>query len=798
MILELSYFSCHRPENVRGVIVVSQLRKYATQGNFINAANTFLWVIFAASKGVSMELRLVSSKKLVSLAVSIAVLAGCDSKMSAMSQQPQVEQTGKSQPHIESRVHNILTVHGMDFRDANGNGELEPYEDWRLSTEQRVSDLVPRMSLKEKAGMMLIETLNAGCEGEIEGTKAQAFIQEQKMTRFILRNTVSSGAGKCEGREPRQGFAQTPSQIANFTNSVQAMAEGQSHGIPVLFKSNARNHYESDPRFGIASGAGSMTEFPKEGGIAAAALGTGNMEPVEALAKVMGDEWRAIGLRGMYGYMADLATEPRWYRVHETFTENSELASNILTSLISGLNGGPTSPNTNVSLTIKHWPGGGPQLRGLDAHYSFGKYQVYPGGAFADHVAPFKAAVDAGVSSIMPYYGAPIDLSYEGTDFEQRGFAFSAQAIDGLLRGKLGFKGNVNSDTGIVTDRAWGLETASVPERIAAAINAGTDVLSGFSDHTQVTALVEQGLLKEKRIDEAVARLLAEQFDLGLFENPYVDAALADSVVGSDENRKIGMDIQRKSIVLLQNSDLLPLDEKALKLYVLGMSSDELVARGYNVTDGNVNEGEKRPGAEGHDKAILRVQIHNHNTSAYRSKDPKYGANPEHINPLTGKTYGAEDSCNMAPEQNPKCVDDMNVGPVSLGLLFGGPLPWEVDNLSLSAMSKSQSWKITPSLEQIQSVMNEVGAENTVLAIDFRSPYVLDDESGVRKSGAIIATFGVSDEALIDVISGQFSPVGKMPYALANNLQAVKDNKADLPGYPEKDTLFPFGFGLSY
>lgn len=745
-----------------------------------------------------MELRKVSSKKLVSLAVSIGLLVGCESNESSVPPETAVQTLKEAQPSIEARVHQVLTIQGLQFRDANGNSELEPYEDWRLSTEQRVADLVPRMSLKEKAGMMLIETLNAGCEGAIEGTKAEAFIQEQNMTRFILRNTVSSEAGKCEGRAPRQGFAQTPSQIARFTNAVQAMAEAQPHGIPVLFKSNARNHYESDPRFGIASGAGSMTEFPKEGGIAAATLGTGNTQPVEALAKVMGDEWRAIGLRGMYGYMADLATEPRWYRVHETFTENSELASNILTSLISGLNGGPTSPNTNVSLTIKHWPGGGPQLRGLDAHYSFGKHQVYPGGAFADHVAPFKAAVDAGVSSIMPYYGAPIDLSYEGTEFEQRGFAFSAQAIDGLLRGKLGFKGNVNSDTGIVTDRAWGLETASVPERIAAAINAGTDVLSGFSDHTQVTALVEQGLLEEKRIDDAVARLLSEQFDLGLFENPYVNAELADSVVGSDENRKLGMDVQRKSIVLLQNADLLPLDDNAARLYVLGMSSDELDARGYNVTDGNVDVEDERPSAEGHDKAIIRIQIHNHNTKAYRTKDPKYGANPDHINPLTGKTYGAEDSCNMAPEQNQKCVDDMNVGPVSLGLLFGGPLPWEVDNLSFSTMATSQSWKISPSLKQIQSVMNEVGAENTVLAIDFRSPYVLDNASGVRDAGAIVATFGVSDEALIDVISGQFSPVGKMPYALAENLQAVIDNKADVPGYPEEDTLFPFGFGLSY
>lgn len=704
----------------------------------------------------------------------------------------------KPQPKIEARVHDTLKFNDFEFRDANGNGDLDPYEDWRLPTQERVADLLSRMSLKEKAGMMLIETLNAGCRGAIDGTKAEGFIRQQYMTRFILRNTVNKEAGECKGREPRAGFDQTPVQIATFTNAVQKMAESQAHGIPALFKSNARNHYESDPRFGIASGAGSMTEFPKEGGIAAAALGAGDMSPVEALAQVMGAEWRSIGLRGMYGYMADLATEPRWYRVHETFTEDSALASDIVKTLVEGLQGGEASPDTAVALTMKHFPGGGPQLRGLDPHYSFGKFQVYPGGAFNDHVAPFKAAIEAGVSSIMPYYGVPVDVPYKDGTFEQRGFAFSAQAISELLREELGFKGNVNSDTGIVTERAWGLEKASVAERVAAAINAGTDVLSGFADHTVVTSLVEDKLLTEKRVDVAVTRLLTEQFDLGLFENPYVDAEAAVSTIGSDQHRALGMDVQRKSIVLLQNNETLPLKDKQPRVYVIGMAPDELSQRGYSVTNGNAEEGAMRPSAVGHDKAIIRVQVHNHNTRSYRTKDPRYGANPAHINPLTGKTYGAEDSCNMAPEQNPKCVDDMNIGPVSLGLVFGGALPWEVDNLSFTTMAASNSWLIHPSLDQIQQVMKEVGPENAIVAIDFRSPYVIDKQSGLRDAGAIIATFGVSDQALVDVMSGEFSPIGKMPYALAENLEAVMANQADLPGYPKEDTLFPFGFGLTY
>ena len=113
-------------------------------------------------------------------------------------------------------------------------------------------------------------------------------------------------------------------------------------------------------------------------------------------------------------------------------------------------------------------------------------------------------------------------------------------------------------------------------------------------------------------------------------------------------------------------------------------------------------------------------------------------------------------------------------------------------------MAASQSWQITPSLASIQAVMKEVGATRTVLAIYFRNPYVLDDESRLKEAGAILASFGVSDAALLEVISGRFKPRGKLPFALARTLQAVIDNEPDVPGYPAADTLYPFKFGLTY
>ncbi|RPJ84292.1 MAG: glycoside hydrolase family 3 protein, partial [Acidobacteria bacterium] len=478
------------------------------------------------------------------------------------------------QPSIDARAKHVLTLEGLRFKDANGNGQLDAYEDWRLPVAGRVRDLLSRMTLDEKAGMMIIDTLNPGFGGVVT-PQAEEYIRARKMTRLIFRSVVTAEPVESAGRDMMGGQV-TPGQAAAWTNRIQQLAEATRLGIPVLFKSNARNHYERSARFGINTEAGSFSEWPKEAGLAA----TRDLALIARFARTMGDEWKAIGLRGMYGYMADLATEPRWYRVHECFTEDADLAAAIMKTLVIELQGGPVNPRTSVALTVKHFPGGGPQQLGLDPHFTFGKNQVYPARGFANHLKPFIAAIDAGVSSVMPYYGVPIDLTHAGVVFEPVGMAFSKQVVTGLLRGQLGFKGYVNSDTGIINDRAWGLEKKPVPERVAAAINSGTDVLSGFHDPKTITDVVRSGLVTEQRVDEAVARLLEEQFLLGLFENPYVDDARADAVVGNGGFRAAALDAQRASIVLLQNGQsaagrALPLPKPAtgrpLKLYTMGL-----------------------------------------------------------------------------------------------------------------------------------------------------------------------------------------------------------------------------------
>jgi len=731
------------------------------------------------------------------------------------------------QPTLAAKSKAIITVDNYRFKDLNANGKLDKYEDWRLSVDDRINDLVSQMTDTEKVGMMMINDNNAGCAGAVTAA-ADDYINNQKMTRFILRSTAEAIADACDGSVTpgRGGYKVTPQQLASYTNALQEMAEKTRLGIPLVFKDNARNHVETDPRQGIGAGSGAFSQFPKEAGLAAAALGeqflkegkatTGDMTVIKSFTEVMGQEYNAVGLRAMYGYMADLLTEPRWYRAHEVYTEDADLNANIMKSLVEGLqgttikDGTSVSASTKVALTMKHFPGGGPQELGMDPHYSFGKYQRYDGN-FAYHLKPFVAAINAGVSAIMPYYGVPtsgrdvaknpIPLTHDGVTYPLTGFAFSKSIVTDLLRGKLGFKGYVNSDTGIINDRAWGLEDKTVSERVAAAINGGTETLSGFATNKTIKDLLDAGLITSDRVNEAAKRLLKEQFQLGLFENPYVDASKADGVIGADDSRAKGVELQKKSVVLLKNdsqsdgSKVLPLKAGA-KVYTIGFGKSDVEKYGYTVTDGNydTSKGQTRPAVPaGTDVAVIRVLVRD-GTAAYASKSAATGDNPLYLNPLTGKTWGAEDPCRMFPAVNATCTD----GPM---LFFGGALPWEIGDISFTGMAAETSRSMYPTLADIKAIMAEIGdAKKVVLSIYFRAPYVMDDASEMKNAGAILATFGVTDVAMMEVLSGNFKPQGKLPFALPKTLAAVQEQKSDLPGFDETTdgALYRFGYGLSY
>jgi beta-glucosidase len=463
------------------------------------------------------------------------------------------------------------TAQPRGFRDLDHDGVMAPYENPALSPEDRAADLLPRMTIEEKAALLFHTMIEMTEDGAL--VEGGSLLQPLPTSRLVAElglshfNLVGGGS---------------PRAMARWHNHLQALAEQSRLGIPVTVSSDPRHHFTENPLATAAAGA--FSEWPEPTGLAA----IGDPALVERFADTVRREYLAVGIRVALHPQADLATEPRWGRISGTFGEDAELASRLVRSYIRGLQGA-TVGRSSVSAMVKHFPGAGPQQDGEDAHFSYGREQVYPGGNFDYHLAPFRAAIEAGAAQIMPYYGMPV-----GTRYEEVGFGFSKEIITGLLRGELGFDGIVCSDWGLVTDaviagqilpaRAWGVEQLSAPARIQRILAAGVDQFGGECCPELVVDLVRSGAIPESRIDESARRMLRLKFALGLFDDPYVDADAAEQIAGSPDLRAAGLEAQSRAVTVLTNDGLLPLS-RGIRIYAPGFDPAEISAYGQSVDD---------------------------------------------------------------------------------------------------------------------------------------------------------------------------------------------------------------------
>ena len=441
-----------------------------------------------------------------------------------------------------------------------------------MDIDARVEELLSRMTLAEKAGM-LFQTMIVVGSGDLSEpnsafrvNNAEYMIKEQQLSHF---NVVRA--------------ADDARTLAEWQNRLQKLAASTRLGIPVTLSTDPRHHFTEN--VGTAAAAGAFSQWPETLGLAA----IGSAELVQRFGDIARQEYVAVGLRLALHPQVDLATEPRWSRINGGLGEDADLTSKLVQAYIRGFQGEQLGPES-VSTMTKHFPGGGPQLDGEDPHFSYGREQVYPGANFDYHLKPFRAAIDAGGSQIMPYYGMPI-----GTQYEEVAFGFNKGIITDLLRGELGFDGIVCTDWGLVTDttilgqpmpaRAWGVEHLDELSRVEMILNAGCDQLGGEARPELVVQLVEQGRISQDRIDVSVRRLLREKFILGLFDDPYVEPEQAAATVGKAEFVAAGAEAQRRAYTLLTNNDqVLPL-AKGRRLYVEGIAEE--VASLYGEVVGN-------------------------------------------------------------------------------------------------------------------------------------------------------------------------------------------------------------------
>ena len=511
------------------------------------------------------------------------------------------------QIHLEVRKKEIIEVDGLKFKDLNGNGKLDPYEDWRLPAEERAKDLVSQMNLDEKVGMMMISTQQMGKSQEDQSNTSHDCIlndefREEKSSIFAEQKDYGN-TKTIEDLHMRHFILRdnhSEYDIAQWVNAMNEVAEGTRLGIPVLIASNSRNE-NVERTFGMNDAVGVFSTWPGTLGLAAAALGDekngGDYSIFSEFASYAKKEWLATGIRKGYMYMLDTVTDPRWQRIYGTFGESTELISDVAKRFLLEFQGEVLGKDS-IALTMKHFPGGGARENGFDPHYKEGKWNIYetPGSLEKYHLPPFEVACKYKSSSIMPYYSIPSEedsapQEYKGEliPFEKVGFAFNKYFIQDLLRGKMGFKGYVNSDSGILDKMDWGVGHLAKEDKAALAINVGVDIIADTNEVFWIKKAIEQGKISQNRIDEANVRLFIEMFNLGLFDDKtYVDSDMATRVVEKEEAWNAAYIAHQKSTVILKNKDgVFPLKE-GTKIYVESLHKDPEVAKNYEKKQGNL------------------------------------------------------------------------------------------------------------------------------------------------------------------------------------------------------------------
>jgi beta-glucosidase len=609
-------------------------------------------------------------------------------------------------PVVSQHSQILRSENGFAFRDLNKNGKLDVYEDPRQPLEARVEDLLGQMSLEEKAGLMFINGAAVNEDGSLEapqgtgghGTSAVPLVDELKMNHF--------------------NFWQVPGVqvLAKWHNNLQRYAEQTRLGIPVTIASDPRNHFSKNI---FAMSASEFSQWCETLGFAA----IGDEGLVRQFADAVRREYLAVGIRVALHPQIDLATEPRWPRINGTFGEDAQLTARMARAYIAGFQGETLGPQSVACMT-KHFPGGGPQKEGLDPHFDFQQGQIYPGNNFDYHLIPFEAAFEAGTAAIMPYYGVPVDQTDENV-----GMSFNKTIITRLLREKYHYDGLVCTDWGLISDhhiggtvwvaRAWGVEHLSETERVCKALDAGVDQFGGESCPQHVIELVRTGKISEERLDQSVRRLLRLKFQLGLFDNPFVDESKVGGVFGAVEVAQAGLVSQQRAMTLLKNRDgVLPLGSRP-KVFVKNLKPE--AAEQY---------AEVVAAPEEADFAILRLET------------PWY--------------------------------------------------PVETDNFFAKGFHHGDLDFKGQALAEILDLVERVP---TIVVIYLDRPAVIPEISA--KAAALLADYGASDEAVLDVIFGRARPDGKLPFELPSSMEAVRQQKTDVP-YDSENPLYRFGFGLSY
>jgi len=701
----------------------------------------------------------------------------------------------------------VIERDGCFFRDLEGSGELLPYEDWRLDAESRAADLASRMTIREIAGLMMYsphQMVPGISFGPFRYTYGGKSFEESGASPWALNDQQKKLLSEDGIRHVLLMRFSEIDTVVKWSNEMQRLAESLPHGIPIAFSSDPR-HGAGASAMEFKTEANDVSKWPEGLGLAA----TFEPETAKKFGEVVAKEYRALGITVALHPQVDLGTEPRWMRVEDTFGAHPKLVTDFGKAYCDGLQtteGCESGWGTDsVCAMAKHWPGGGPCEAGRDAHYAFGKYAVYPGESFEEHLKPFKDGVfkldgpTGKVASIMPYYS--VSWNEDHVNGENVGNSYSHYIINDLLREKYGYDGVVCTDWGITDDqgadvdefgsRCFGVEGLTVARHLRI-IENGVDQFGGNSDIEPILKAYELGCEKHgeewmrERFEQSAKRLLKNMFRCGLFENPYLDEVESKAVVGCKENQEAGFEAQLKSIVMLKNNAILPMKE-SIKVYVPQRSIQPKKNFFRMMDEAKVMPGASRDVIEQYfdwadtmeeaDAALVFVE--SPISDGYSVEDRENGGNGYLPLMLQYRPYTAVEARESS--------------------IAGGD-PRE-DFVNRSYRGKTNLAANEADLDLIIDAKKKMGEKPVIAVIRMHHPMVMAELEPY--ADAILVDFGVTQKAICELLVGKAVPQGLLPVQLPSDMETVEkhceDRPLDMKAYCDTaGHCYDFGYGLDW
>ena len=711
----------------------------------------------------------------------------------------------------------ILTIDGFAFKDLNKNGKLDKYEDWRLSSEERAKDLASQLSLDEIAGLMLYSAHqqipgndkdpNPAKRGHYNGLTF-------KQTRGVAPSALTDEQLKFVGEDFVRHILITKVQnaytAAEWNNNLQALCESVGHGVPANNSSDPR-HRGSKSGDEFDAGGGSQSAWPSALGMAA----TFDPENIKRFAEIASAEYRALGITTALSPQSDLSTEPRWRRLYMGYGEHSGLVADCVRAYADGFQTSSEEQRIegawgreSVNAMAKHWPGGATGEAGRDAHFGIGKYAVYPGNNFEEHLVPFTKgafALEGGtqqVAAIMPYYTISYNQDPSG---ENVGNALSKYMITDLLRGKYGYEGVICTDWRVAekyvdhrtsNGKPYGMEHLPVEEYFYHALILGVDQFGGVNSTENIKKAYNLGVerLGEKAIRErfelSAVRLLRNFFRVGLFENPYLEPHRSQEIVGNAKYMQAGYDVQVKSIVMLKNHNAtLPLASNK-KVYI---EKREFAPQRDWWTDEI-----KGKAKMGYGVSIDMLRKHLNIVE-----------NPEEADCavvfIDGPTVGrGHSNADLAAGGNGYIPISLQYGDYAAKYarkqsIAGGDIYENFTNRTYRNKRTTTDNKYE--MEAVIRAKKMMGDRPVIVVVRVKRPLVLAEIEPY--ADAILLGYEVQNQAYVELIKGNAEPSGLLPMQMPKDMRTVELNKEDVPFdlecYKDADgNIYDFGFGLNW